>query len=96
MHVTYFANDLADAAVARRVHMLQVGGAGVTLIGFRRTEQPVRQVSGADAIDLGRTFDGRFLDRTWKILGRSLEAGRWKNWSRARMFCWRGILRWRW
>jgi succinoglycan biosynthesis protein ExoL len=79
MHVTYFANDLADAAVARRVHMLQVGGASVTPIGFRRTEQPVRQVSGADAIDLGRTFDARFPDRAVKILRRSLEAGRWKN-----------------
>jgi succinoglycan biosynthesis protein ExoL len=79
MHVTYFANDLADAAVARRVHMLQAGGASVSLIGFRRTEQPVRQVSGADAIDLGRTFDARFLDRAGKILRRSLEAGRWKD-----------------
>jgi succinoglycan biosynthesis protein ExoL len=79
MHVTYFANDLADAAVARRVHMLQVGGASVTLIGFRRTEQSVHQVSGAEAIDLGRTFDARFLDRAWKILRRSLEAGRWKD-----------------
>ncbi len=79
MHVTYFANDLADAAVGRRAHMLQVGGANVTLIGFRRTEQPVLRVSGADAIDLGRTFDARFLDRGGKILRRSLEAGRWKD-----------------
>ena len=79
MHVTYFANDLADAAIARRVHMLQVGGASVTLIGFRRTNQPIRQVSGAHVIDLGRTFDARFLNRTGKILRRLLEAGRWKN-----------------
>jgi succinoglycan biosynthesis protein ExoL len=79
MHVTYFANDLADTAVARRVHMLQVGGASVTLIGFRRTEQPIHQVSGAEAIDLGRTFDARFLDRATKILRRSLRARRWKD-----------------
>jgi succinoglycan biosynthesis protein ExoL len=79
MHVTYFANDLADAAVARRVHMLQVGGASVTLIGFRRTEQPVHQVLGADAIDLGQTFDARFPDRAAKILSRSLQARRWKD-----------------
>ncbi|WP_428488737.1 hypothetical protein [Rhodopila sp.] len=79
IHVTYFANDLADSAVARRVHMLQIGGATVTLIGFRRTEHPVQQVSGAEAIDLGRTFDARFLDRAVKILRRSLEAGRWKD-----------------
>ena len=78
MHVTYFASDLADAAVARRVRMLQLGGTSVTLIGFRRTEQPVREVAGAEAIDLGRTFDARFLDRALKILRRSLEAGRWK------------------
>lgn len=79
MHVTYFANDLADAAVERRVHSLQVGGASVTLIGFRRTEQPIRQVSGAEAIDLGRTFDARFFDRALKILRRSLGARRWKD-----------------
>jgi succinoglycan biosynthesis protein ExoL len=79
MHVTYFANDLADAAVARRVRMLQVGGASVTLIGFRRTEQPIFQISGADAIDLGRTFDAQFLDRALKILHHSLQAGRWKD-----------------
>ncbi|WP_428535367.1 glycosyl transferase family 1 [Rhodopila sp.] len=79
IHVTYFANDLADAAVARRVHMLQIGGARVTVIGFRRTEQPIHQVSGAEAIDLGRTFDARFLDRAMKVLRRSLEAGRWKD-----------------
>ena len=79
MHITYFANDLADAAVARRVRMLQTGGASVTLIGFRRTDQPVLQVAGAEAIDLGRTFDARFADRVVKILRRSLGAGRWKN-----------------
>jgi succinoglycan biosynthesis protein ExoL len=79
MHVTYFANDLADAAVARRVHMLQVGGASVTLIGFRRTEQTIHQVSGAEAIDVGRTFDARFLDRAMKILHMSLGARRWKD-----------------
>jgi succinoglycan biosynthesis protein ExoL len=79
MHITYFANDLADAAVSRRVDMLHMGGASVTLIGFRRTEQPVRQVAGAEAIDLGRTFDARFADRIVKILHRSLEAGRWKK-----------------
>ena len=78
-NVIYYANDLADAGVARRVHMLQAGGASVTLIGFRRTEQPIHQVSGAEAIDLGRTFDARFLDRAMKILRRSLEAGRWKD-----------------
>jgi succinoglycan biosynthesis protein ExoL len=79
MQVTYFANDLADMAVARRVHMLQVGGASVTLIGFRRTEQSVHQVAGANAIDLGQTFDARFLDRTGKILRRSLQDRRWKD-----------------
>jgi succinoglycan biosynthesis protein ExoL len=79
MHVTYFANDLADAAAARRVQMLQTGGASVTLIGFRRTDQPVHEVSGATAIDLGRTFDGRFPDRAAKVLRRSLQARRWKD-----------------
>jgi succinoglycan biosynthesis protein ExoL len=78
MHITYFANDLADAAVARRVQMLQMGGASVTVIGFRRTEQPIRQVAGADAVDLGQTFDARFLHRAAKVLHRSLQARRWK------------------
>jgi hypothetical protein len=50
--------------------MLQEGGAEVLLIGFRRTEEPLTDVSGVKPIDLGRTHPGKFLHRSATILRR--------------------------
>lgn len=79
MRITYFANDLSDAAVARRVRMLRIGGAEVKLIGFHRSIEPIREVEGIAPLDLGRTFDGRFVDRSLQVLQRSLEARNWQH-----------------
>ena len=79
MRVTYFANDLSDAAVARRVRMLRIGGADVKLLGFRRSASPVYEVEGIAAVDLGRTFDGRLGARCVQVLRRSLEAVKWRD-----------------
>lgn len=68
-HIAYFVHDLGDAAVARRVAMLQAGGAKVRVIGFRRADTAPTAISGAPAIDLGRTSDGRLGQRALAVVG---------------------------
>ena len=63
MKIAYFVHDLTDPAVARRVRMLKAGGAEPVVLGFRREAQAPTSVAGVPAIDLGRTHDGRFLQR---------------------------------
>ena len=67
-HVIYFSHDCSDASVRRRVRMLQAAGADVSLIGFRRTDEPLTEVAGVKPIDLGRTHPGRFPHRFAKML----------------------------
>jgi succinoglycan biosynthesis protein ExoL len=76
MRVSYFAHDLSDAAVVRRVQMLRDGGADVKLLGFRRTATPIHAIDGVAAIDLGQTFDGRLISRFAQVLRCSLTAWR--------------------
>jgi len=63
LHVLYLAHDLNDPAVRRRILMLKAGGAEVTVAGFARKANPFAEVEGIVPIDLGRTFDGRFIQR---------------------------------
>ncbi len=79
MRVAFFAHDLSDAAVARRVLMLQAGGAEVTLIGFRRGAEPVERVAGVTPIDLGRTRDARLITRIGSVLGALARAPVWSR-----------------
>ncbi len=79
MRVTYFCNDLFDVALERRVRMLRMGGADVTLIGFRRSEAPIHEVEGVAAVDLGRTFDRRLASRAVQVLQRSIQARKWSD-----------------
>lgn len=68
MRIAYFVHDLADPAVAKRVRMLRAGGARLVVTGFHRGEEaPV--IAGVRTIDLGRTYDGRFLQRMAKVFG---------------------------
>ena len=53
--IAYFAHDLADPAVHRRVRMLKVGGASVMPIGFRRGAEPITAIDGVPTIEIGRT-----------------------------------------
>jgi|SRR5271166_61701 len=71
MRVTYFAHDLSDASVAKRIRMLRLGGATVSVIGFRRTPAPILEIEGIAAVDLGRTFDGRLVARCKMVIHRS-------------------------
>ena len=76
MKVVYLVHDLGDAAVRRRVRMLQIGGAEVALAGFRRGESAPEAVEGVTPVDLGRTHDARMVQRalsvgrSWADLGR--------------------------
>ena len=67
IRVLLLAHDLSNAAVHRRAAMLRAGGAMVVVAGFRRTDEPITHVAGCAAIDLGRTFDGRFAQRIWSV-----------------------------
>ncbi|MDB5492387.1 MAG: exoL [Micavibrio sp.] len=69
-HIFYLVHDLSDTAVARRIRILLAGGAAVTVAvaGFRRTEAPVADVEGCPAIDLGRTYNGGFIQRIASVL----------------------------
>ncbi|PWK75807.1 glycosyl transferase family 1 [Aminobacter sp. AP02] len=63
LHVLYLVHDVSDPAVRRRVIMLKAGGARLALAGFRRTDEPVKDIEGLRPIDLGYTRDGRFAQR---------------------------------
>ena len=66
--ILYLVPDLADAAVARRVAMLQAGGATVTVMGFRRTPALVPAIDGCETINLRQTHNARFLQRISAVL----------------------------
>jgi succinoglycan biosynthesis protein ExoL len=66
--VVYFVHNVGDPAVARRVEMLRAGGAGVVVIGFRRDQQATLSIPGVEVIELGQSFDARFLQRSTLVL----------------------------
>jgi len=66
--IAYFAHDLADPAVRRRVRMLKVGGAAVLPIGFRRGAEPITAIDGVPAIEIGRTADGMLFKRAISVV----------------------------
>jgi hypothetical protein len=79
LRVAYFVHDLSDAAVAKRVRMLQHAGAEVCVIGFRRSAVAPESVHGAQAFDLGRTFDGRLGQRVACVLRSGLARSRYRS-----------------
>jgi hypothetical protein len=76
LKIAYFVHDLTDPAVARRVRMLKAGGAEPVVLGFRREAEAPAGVAGAPAIDLGRTHDGRFVQRAGLTALNALTAAR--------------------
>lgn len=72
--VAYLVHDLGDAAVARRVEGLHAGGATVVLAGFYR-RAALASVAGARALPLGRSHDGRLLDRALLVLRQLIFSG---------------------
>jgi len=74
LRIAYFVHDLTDPAVARRVRMLQAGGADIGLLGFRRGET-LASIEGVEPVDLGRTYDSRLIQRALKVVGRRVNLG---------------------
>ncbi|MDX5401580.1 MAG: glycosyl transferase [Rhodobacterales bacterium] len=62
--ILYLVHDLDDPATERRASMLQTGGADVDLVGFRRGTSPLARKAKV----LGRTYNGKFLQRGWSAL----------------------------
>lgn len=62
MNVLYFAHNVEDAAVLKRARHLRHFGARVQIIGFSRFSSSPKIVE--EAIIFGRTFDGRFFQRS--------------------------------
>lgn len=73
--IVYFAHDLSDRAVHRRVRMLVAGGAAVTPIGFRRSAEAPKAVEGLHPIDLGQTADGMLGRRMLSVVGALVRLG---------------------
>ncbi len=67
MRIAYFAHELADAAVQKRVRMLTLAGDQVTLLGFERDRGGVQSAHGG--IVLGRTQNRKFVQRVFAVIG---------------------------
>lgn len=78
MKIAYFVHDLADAAVHRRVRMMRCF-ADVTLLGFRRSDNPLPEFASLDIIELGRTMDARLGQRVIAVLRAAANSGRWQG-----------------
>ncbi len=66
MRVVYFAHELADPAVEKRLRMLAAGGCEVELLGFERMR--FADVSNPHRHVLGRTHSGKFLQRIVSVI----------------------------
>ncbi len=65
-HVLYLTFDLNDAATWRRVAMLHIGGADVTLAGFHRGPPPAGD-GQTRIIPLGQTYNARMGQRALAV-----------------------------
>ncbi len=77
MKVTYFAHDLHDPAIWRRVRMLQSGGAKVCVIGFDRSSAPPAPASITDVVRIGQTESGKLGRRMLSLISATGLAWRW-------------------
>lgn len=68
MKILYLVHDLADPAVHKRAAMLRDGHAQVTVAGFRRTSALINDVGGCAVLNMGRTYNGGFIQRIGSVL----------------------------
>ena len=67
LKIAYLVHDLTDPAVDRRVRMLKIGAAQVVIAGFTRIPEPPEYIDGCETINLGRTEDGKLLNRIGSV-----------------------------
>jgi succinoglycan biosynthesis protein ExoL len=75
VRICYLVHDLGDAAVKRRVQMLQAGGAEVLLVGFHRGKNPIADIETVASIDLGQTHDRAFAQRIFSVFRALVKMG---------------------
>lgn len=68
MSIAYFAHELADAAVQKRMRMLTLAGREVTLLGFERDRGDAEAAASHQGIVLGRTQNRRLFSRLISVL----------------------------
>ena len=66
-NIMVFAGDLADAAQQRRILALRSLGYQVSVIGFRKSDDPISMIG--EHLDLGRINNGKLTERIRKICG---------------------------
>jgi len=66
-NIIYFVHDLTHPDVARRVSLLQDGGASVTLIGFQRRAKVDTTIAN-EVVSLGMTFNTDFKQRIQAVI----------------------------
>ena len=64
--VAYLVHDLTDAAVGRRIRMLEIGGAKVSVAGFTRGSASTATLP-VPTLDLGQTKDARLVSRATSV-----------------------------
>ncbi|NVO57336.1 glycosyltransferase [Rhodobacteraceae bacterium B1Z28] len=69
IRILYLAHDLDDAAIWRRVDTLRMGGADVSVAGFRRRSSALPET----AMELGQTHNGRMMQRALTVLRQRLK-----------------------
>jgi hypothetical protein len=77
LKILYLVPNLGDAAVERRIRMLQLGGAKVEIAGFRRADAPRPDLPVDAMVELDVTHDARFAQRLAATLRASLAARNW-------------------
>ena len=77
LKVLYLVPNLADSAVARRIHMLRLGGAEIDVAGFRRAGTDVPDLDVETYLELDETFDARFAQRLWATVWARASIRRW-------------------
>jgi hypothetical protein len=77
LRILYLVHNLSDPAVSRRVEMLRAGGATVALAGFNRGGDLAPAIGSLSPLNLGKTGDGRFLQRVAAIAKSAATAPGW-------------------
>lgn len=79
LRLLYLVHDVADAAVHKRIAMLQDGGAKVLVAGFRRSAKVTEAIHGCRVFDLGQTYNGSFSQRIKAVVQIILRIGKYRD-----------------